>query len=125
MTRQAEFSKETKRQALHRAQRRCEASGLRYGMPIGMRCPNTLAMGVIFDHDNPEANSKNNNLENCRAICPGCNRFKTDKTDIPQIAKTVRQRDKNDGIRNRKGQPMPGSRDSLWKRPMNGPAVRR
>lgn len=94
----AEFSKPTKRAAFARSEGRCEASGVRYGLEPGQRCDMPLDRGVIYDHDDPDANSKNNSLENCRCICPGCNRFKTGKTDIPAIAKTVRQRDKNIGI---------------------------
>jgi hypothetical protein len=123
MARQAEFTKDTKRQALRRAQNRCEASGARYGLNAGQRCGNDLAHGVIFDHDNPEANSKDASLENCRSICPACNRFKTGKTDIPMIAKTVRQQDKGYGIR--KSATMPGSRNSRWKKLMNGSVVAR
>jgi len=125
MTRTAEFSKEIKRQALKRAKNQCEASGPRYGLKVGERCPAPLSRGLIFDHDDPEANSKNASLENCRCICLICNRFKTDKTDIPMIAKTVRQRDKNDGIRNRKGSPMPGSKYSMFKKHMDGSVSRR
>lgn len=125
MTRTAEFSKETKRAALKRSGGRCEGSGPRYGLQTGDRCNLFLANGVIFDHDDPEANSKNASLENCRCICPTCNRFKTDKIDIPTIAKTVRQQDKDNGIRNRKGAPMMGTRDSGWKKHMDGSVTRR
>jgi len=63
-------------------------------------------------------------LENCRAICPSCNRFKTGKIDIPMIAKTVRQQDKAAGIRG-KSRPMPGSKASGWKKRMDGSVERR
>lgn len=125
MTRTAEFSKETRRAALKRSGKRCEGSGPRYGLPEGQRCNADLAYGVIYDHDDPEANSHDNSLENCRCICPKCNRYKTDKVDIPMIAKTVRQQDKRSSIRNSSHLPMPGSRASGWKKPMYGPAVRR
>lgn len=94
----AEFTKPTKRAALKRSGGLCEASGPRYGLTPGRRCEGTLSQGVIFDHDNPDANSKDNSLENCRCICPLCNKFKTGKTDIPMIAKTLRQQDKANGI---------------------------
>lgn len=93
-----EFTKPTKRAALKRSGDLCEASGPRYGLPVGQRCNAPLSKGVIYDHDDPDANSKDNSLENCRCICPGCNRFKTDKIDIPMIAKTQRQQDKDNGI---------------------------
>lgn len=103
MSDRAEFSKPTKREALKRSGGLCEASGPRYGLDPGRRCNATLAKGLIFDHDDPDANSKDASLDNCRCICLICNRFKTDKTDIPMIAKTVRMRDKNDGVAKPKG----------------------
>lgn len=114
--RQAEFSKPTKREALKRAKNQCEASGPRYGWPTGQRCTASLGKGVIFDHDNPEANSKDASLENCRCICLACNRFKTDKTDIPMIAKTVRMQDKHLGIKKRGSFPKPPPGYSYWTR---------
>lgn len=123
MARTAEFDKPTKRAALKRSGNRCEGSGPRYGLPEGKRCNNDLAYGVIYDHDDPEANSKNASLENCRCICPKCNRFKTNEIDIPTIAKTVRQQDKNNGIR--KSSSMPCGRRSPFKKKMSGEIVRR
>lgn len=121
----AEFSKPVRRAALDRSGRICEGSGARYGLPEGIRCNTSLAFGVIFDHDVPDALSGLNDLENCRAICPGCNRYKTGKNDIPQICKAVRQQDRARGIKKRKGPPMPGAKDSRWRKPFNGPAERR
>lgn len=120
MTRTAEFDKPTKRLALKRSGGLCEASGPRYGLPEGQRCNISLAYGVIYDHDDPEANSKNASLENCRCICPASNRFKTDKTDIPMIAKTVRMQDKDNGIRNRQSRPLPGTKASGIRKRMSG-----
>lgn len=51
-----------------------------------------------------------------------CRRIK-DKDDVSRIAKAKRQKAKHLGIRNRSV--MPGSRDSKWKKPFNGPAERR
>ena len=119
----AEFSKPTKREALRRSGGFCEASGPRYGLETGKRCMVPLAKGVIFDHDDPDANSKDNSLDNCRCICPGCNRFKTDKTDIPMIAKTVRMQDKNNGIKS-KSRPLPGTRASGIRKRFNGEVTR-
>jgi 5-methylcytosine-specific restriction endonuclease McrA len=121
----AEFTKPTKRAALHRAGGVCEATGELYGLPAGTRCGRSLAHGVEFDHVILDANSKDNSMENCAAVCPPCHKHKTAKHDIPVAAETLRQQDKHRGIRRRKGAPMPGSRASGWKKPMNGPAVRR
>ena len=113
MTR-AEFGKPVKREALKRSHGLCEASGPRYGLPDGQRCNASLSKGLIFDHDDPDANSKDNSLENCRCICLVCNKFKTCKTDIPAIAKTLRQQDKHHGIKSAK-RPWPKPRDA-WNR---------
>lgn len=97
--RRSEFAKGTKRAALKRSEGRCEAVGPVYGLPDNQRCGADLAYGVQFDHLILEANSHDNSLDNCRAVCPSCHRFKTRKHDIPLAAKTVRQRDKHRGIR--------------------------
>lgn len=96
----AEFSKQTKRDARKRADGHCEATGAMYGLEPGQRCNMPLERGVEFDHIILEANSHDNSLENCAAVCKRCHGIKTNKHDIPVAAKTVRQRDKHNGIRN-------------------------
>lgn len=94
-----EFSKETKRQALRRSGTLCEAVGKMYGLRPAQRCNAPLSYGVEFDHVVLDANSKDNRLENCAAVCIKCHKWKTTKHDMPMAAKTVRLQDKNDGIR--------------------------
>ena len=65
-----EFTKPTKREALRRSGGKCEAVGTWYGLPAGQRCGRDLAYGVEFDHIDFDANSKDNSLENCAAVCP-------------------------------------------------------
>lgn len=101
MSRTAEFTKPVKRLALERSGKRCEAVGALYGLPAGHRCNADLGYGVEFDHIVLEANSKDNSLENCAAVCMRCHRFKTTKHDTPKAAKTLRQQDKGRGIRKR------------------------
>ncbi len=96
--RQGEFSKKTKREALARSGGQCEAMGGLYGLPSGHRCGLLLSFGVEFDHVNLVANSKDNSLENCAAVCIKCHDWKTRKHDIPMAAKTVRMQDKANGI---------------------------
>jgi hypothetical protein len=105
-----EFSKATKREALKRAGGVCEAIGVMYGLPANERCANKLSYGVEFDHIILDANSKNNSLENCCSSCIPCHKFKTTKHDTPMAAKTVRQRDKDNGIKKR----------SSWQKPPPG-----
>lgn len=86
-----EFSTKTRKEALKRSGKRCEASGSWYGLPDGQRCTADLSLGVEYDHLILDANSKDNSLENCRAVCPKCHAWKTANRDTPTAAKTVRQ----------------------------------
>lgn len=86
-----EFSSATRKAALKRSGLRCEAAGAWYGLPEGQRCTANLGEGVEYDHLILDANSKDNSLDNCRAVCPKCHRFKTSKIDVPTAAKTTRQ----------------------------------
>lgn len=118
------FSKQVKREALARSGRRCEATGELYGLPTDVRCSADLAYGVEFDHAILWANSRDSSLANCLAVCPKCHRYKTAKHDTPLAAKTVRQRDKYEGVHTSRSV-MPGSRASKWKRKMDGSVVER
>lgn len=120
-----EFSKETKRAALQRSGQLCEAIGGMYGLQAAQRCNAPLAYGVEFDHIVLDANSKDNSLENCAAVCVRCHKHKTAKHDTPMAAKTVRMQDKHKGIRQPSSHPIPGSKASGWKKPFNRPAERR
>jgi 5-methylcytosine-specific restriction protein A len=93
-----EFTKATKRAALARSGGRCEAVGAWYNLAPGCRCNAPLAAGVEFDHIVLDANSHDNSLENCAAVCIPCHRFKSAKIDTPKAAKTLRQQDKARGI---------------------------
>ncbi|WP_246263707.1 HNH endonuclease [Chelativorans multitrophicus] len=86
-----EFTTKTRKEALKRSGKRCEAVGDWYGLPEGQRCTADLSLGVEYDHYILDANSKDNSLENCRAVCPRCHGWKTRNRDTPTAAKTVRQ----------------------------------
>ncbi|MGV0879489.1 HNH endonuclease [Martelella sp. FLE1502] len=94
-----EFSKATKREALKRSGMLCEAVGTWYGLKGNQRCNASLSYGVEFDHIILDANSHDNSLENCAAVCIKCHRFKTARHDVPVAAKTRRQQDKHLGIK--------------------------
>jgi cytochrome c553 len=94
-----EFTNPTKRAAWDRSGGLCEASGDLYGFPPGVRCNANLNLGVEYDHIDPDANSKDNSLENCCAVCSKCHHWKTNKRDKPLIAKTDRQQDAARNIR--------------------------
>jgi len=93
-----EFGKPVKRQALQRSGGKCEAIGEWYGLNPDQRCNQPLSYGVEFDHIDLDANSKDNSIANCAAICLPCHRHKTRHHDIPVAAKTLRQQDKARGI---------------------------
>lgn len=99
MANRREFTKKTQREALKRSGMKCEAEGAMYGLEAGKRCDADLAYGVEFDHIVLDANSKDNSLENCAAVCIKCHRWKTAKHDIPMAAKTVRMEDRAKGIK--------------------------
>lgn len=118
VVRRAEFKKETKRLALKRSGGFCEANSSLYGITNGQRCLAPLAYGVEFDHIVLEANSHDNSLENCAAVCIKCHKRKTAKHDTPMAAKTVRQQDNHTGVGKRRSsfpKPPPGYRYD-WKR---------
>lgn len=119
-----EFSNPTKRAAWERANGICQAIGPEYGLPEGVRCTWDLRRGVEYDHDDPDANSKDNSLENCKCLCPRCHDFKTRFRDRPLITKTDHQEDMVRGIRENRN-PMPCGRNSKFKKKMNGQVVAR
>lgn len=101
-----EFSKATMRLAMKRSGTRCEAVGAMYGLEPGCRCNADLAKGVEFDHIVLDANSKDNSLENCAAVCIKCHRWKTAKHDIPMAARTVRMQDAANHIKTKPAKPL-------------------
>lgn len=91
MANRKEFTAKTRKAALLRSGKVCEAIGAMYGLPAGTRCINDLSHGVEYDHIILDANSKDNSLENCAAVCIKCHRHKTANHDTPLAAKTVAQ----------------------------------
>lgn len=106
MANRREFTKQTRRDALNRSGFLCEAIGAMYGLPAGQRCNAPLSAGVEYDHIVLDANSKDNSLENCAAVCPKCHRWKTSNHDVPMAARTVRMQDKAHGIRTAPAKPI-------------------
>jgi hypothetical protein len=101
-----EFTKQTQREAFARSGFKCEAVGAMYGLDAGKRCSADLAYGVEYDHIVLDANSKDNSLENCAAVCIKCHKWKTAKHDIPMAARTVRMQDKARGIKTKPAKPL-------------------
>lgn len=89
-----EFSKPVKREAIKRADKKCE--GVK---PDGERCGVLFGIKFHFDHDIADGLGGEPTLENCKVLCHQCHKEKTTKHDIPLIAKTKRIQDKHNGIR--------------------------
>ena len=86
MTRQRqEFSPKTKLEAFARSKGNCEHCGVK------IRPGN----GPHYDHATPDAVGGEPTLENCQVLCKPCHSVKTAKTDVPEIAKTKRIRNKH------------------------------
>lgn len=110
-----EFPKDVRIAAFRRANGRCEG-----------RCGGRLYVGKYhYDHVISDALGGEPILENCRVLCIACHGEKTSHQDVPRIAKADRQLASFAGIKARSTRPLPGSKDSGWRRPFNGPAVRR
>jgi 5-methylcytosine-specific restriction enzyme A len=119
------FTKATKRAALQRSGKKCEAIGKLYGLIPDARCEAPLGYGFEFDHVLATSNGGDDSLENCAVVCRPCHAFKTAKHDTPRAAKTVRQRDKHNGIKPRYSRPVPGSKASGLRKRLSGKVERR
>jgi 5-methylcytosine-specific restriction endonuclease McrA len=107
-----EFSAKTKAAAALRAAGHCE------------QCTRKLITGDYhYDHEIPDALGGSNDLSNCRVLCRSCHMEKTSSEDVPRIAKAKRNYRKARGIK--KPSKFAGSRDSKWKKKLNGEVVLR
>ncbi len=115
----SEFTRATKREALARAGGQCER------IDAGERCPRRDKLH--YDHIIPDALGGSNKIDNCSVLCDAHHREKTSRLDVPRIAKTKRQAKYHSTGRSRarRGPPIPGSKDTKWKRKINGKTVRR
>ena len=87
MRKRSEFSRKTKAEAFARANGKCEGCGVK------IRPGN----GPEYDHRIPDAVGGGNSLSNCVVLCFNCHGAKTQKADVPEIARTKRIRDKHTG----------------------------
>lgn len=118
------FTKQTQREAFERSGGICEChllgkAGIPGFSPEGCGVP--LRSGSIFyEHINPSAICGRNDLENAATLTKTCWRRKTDTFDLPTIAKSNRVQDGARGIRPLQFRPLPGTKASGLKLPMNG-----
>ena len=96
------------------------------GIPHCEGCGIVLVAGNLhYDHDLADGLGGDPTLENCRVLCIKiCHAKKTHTEDNPIMQKADRVLKKTYGIAKSRN-PMPGSRNSPWKKTMSGKTIRR
>jgi 5-methylcytosine-specific restriction protein A len=105
-----DFPNKVKLAAWDRCGGNCESCGMK------------IIAGAQYDHVLPDWLGGEPTLENCECLCSPCHRIKT-KDDVARIARTKRQ--KNAAANIKKKSTMPGSKNSPWKKTLDGRTVRR
>lgn len=117
-----EFSAKTKAQAFLRADGFCEGT-IVDDQGGTVRCCARLTIGCFhYDHVIADGLRHDNSLANCAVLCFACHADKT-LGDVCAIAKAKRIERKHRGIRRRST--FPCSRDSRWKKKIDGTVVPR
>jgi len=90
-------------------------------------CQSKISVGKSWDIDHilPLALGGTNEPTNLQILCKPCHKAKTTQSDIPAIAKAKRRRAKHIGARSPTIRPIPGSRNSPWKKKIDGTLVKR
>ncbi|MHB2170243.1 HNH endonuclease [Alsobacter sp. R-9] len=90
------------------------------------RCGWALRPGTRWDVDHviPLALGGRDTPDNMQVLCVPCHSGKTRRQDVPTIAKIARVRARHLGAA-RARRPMPGGKDSKWKRTIDGRVVER
>lgn len=122
-----EFSKPTLDAAWARSGGLCECGRVpMLKRPKGCKVELGPLTGVYGEHITPDWIGGDNSLDNCALLTKTCWSEKTSGYDRPTIDKTKREiRDHRFGANRMSNSPMPGSKRSGWRRPMNGPTQRR
>lgn len=126
MTRRAEFPTSVKREAYDRSNGICECHRVWCLPTYGKGCGVALGEGnTFYEHIDPDAISKRNDMENCATLCKTCWRLKTSSYDQPVVADVKRMQDRARNIKARSGRRLPGCRDSEIKARIGAPPVYR
>lgn len=114
MAKRLEFTPTTKHAAWMRDKGRC------------VRCSKKLGPGdaIEYDHRIRCEIKPDNSLKNCDTLCGPCHAKKTHQEDAPAAAKSRSVRASYAGIKKPK-HVMQGSRQSKWKKRVDGTVVRR
>lgn len=117
--RRRNFTKATKREALLRSAGICECHRV-WQLKRPQGCGVALRSGhVYYEHIEQDALGGDNSLDNCAALTTTCWREKTDRIDLRVIARNNRQRDNAWGTRTLSWRPMPGTKRSGIRKPLN------
>jgi 5-methylcytosine-specific restriction protein A len=120
----SEFPASVRKAAVRRANGKCEAAGPVYGLEQGQVCGASLAYGIEIDHyPIPATDPDCTGLENAVVCCKKCHRWKTSNYDVPMQAKGRRIKEKHRGAA--KPSSFPGSRNSRFKRTIDGRVIDR
>ncbi len=85
-------------------------------------CERGIRPGESWEVEHPTALALcgSDKIEDMRPAHKKCHSEKTAKEDIPRIAKAVRQRANHLGIKRRQNRPMPGTKASGIRKPLDG-----
>ena len=89
-----------------------------------MPAPGWRGLRAEFDHMIPLILGGEHRESNLTLLCHECHAAKT-KLDVKLKAKVARVRQRNLGIKKRKGRPLPGTKASGWRKRMDGTVERR
>jgi 5-methylcytosine-specific restriction enzyme A len=107
-----EFTRRTKKLAFQQANGKCDECGMQ------------LQPGrIAYDHVRPDGLNGDTGLDNCAVLCTPCHKQKT-RSDVGRIAKAKRQHAGHIGAKQSRN-PLPGGKQSQWKRKLTGEVVRR
>jgi len=121
------FSPATKREAYQRSRGICECHRVWQLRTYRTGCGVKLSPGNIFyEHIEPDRLGGVNDIDNCATLTKTCWKLKTSNYDRPTIDKSKRQHDRARNIKRESFRPIPGSRASGMKVPMDrsGPVYR-
>jgi len=117
-----EFTKDTQRQALQRANGTCE----RHLIPHVFKTACGLPLGdgnTFFEHIDPDAICGRNDLANCGVLTRNCWRFKTSSYDQRVIARVRQVSDLAHGIKDPWRKKLRGGRGDFIKKKISGEVV--
>lgn len=90
------------------------------------RCDAKLTVGKFhYDHVIADAMGGEPTLSNCEVLCWVCHSEKTRERDVPNIAKAKRREARHIGAKAKSQRPMPGGKNSEWKRTFSQGWVKR